>query len=285
MTVLDADFRFICDLVRDRSAMSLGPGKEYLAMSRLTPVAHRAGLATISDLVSSMRTNVYSPLRDAVVEALTTNETSFFRDVYPFESLRTDILPETITRNSEHRTITIWSAGCATGQEPYSIAMMIRQHFPELSSWNVTILASDISKDALKKAREGSFDQMEVNRGLPAASLLRHFDRDGSRWRIKDSVRELVTFEHRNLIDYTPPLTIDILFLRNVLIYFAPFAREAVLTRLPRVLKPQGVVTVGSAETTMMNRDEFEPRTVGKCVWYRKSATGSREFGEPQTRR
>ena len=179
----EADFEYLRELMHLRAAIVLERGKEYLALSRLEPVARDHGLTTVSELVDKLRTReLTSALHDQVVDALTTNETTFFRDYNPWESLRTLVMPELLARKERTRTLAIWSAGCSSGQEPYSIAMSIREHFPELLTWQLSILGTDIS-GSIHRARAGRYGQLEVNRGLPAHLLVRHFTRAGMEWK------------------------------------------------------------------------------------------------------
>jgi len=280
MTIDKLDFDFICELVHRRTGILLSPGKEYLAVTRLQSLVSEYGFGSIAGLVVQLRARPISPLEELVVEAMVTNETSFFRDLHPFESLRTDILPDVIRRNKDHRSINIWSAGCSSGQEVYSIAMVIREHFPELASWSIFMLATDVSSAVLERAREGLFGQMEVNRGLPAHLLLKYFKQDRVRWEIDDSIRRMVTFKKLNLIEPWRPLPpMDIVFLRNVLIYFAPPTKELVLERAKDVLRTGGHLLLGGSETPLTMDVGYERNPIGKTVWYRKKAPSRRDAG------
>ena len=216
-----------------RAAIVLEPGKEYLALSRLDPVARDMGVGSVSALVAVLRREGdTSPLHDQVIDALTTNETTFFRDFNPFESLRVTVLPELVARKRHTRTLAVWSAGCSSGQEPYSIAMTIRESFPELLSWQLTILGTDISPTVLDRASEGRYGQLEVNRGLPAHLLVRHFTRAGMEWEIEEPIRRMVRFQRHNLVAEWPVLPpFDLILMRNVMIYFDPETKRRVLAR------------------------------------------------------
>ena len=216
-----ADFEFVRDLVRKRSAIVLETEKSYLVESRLTPLARREGFGSISEVVAKLRLSGFSTLHSKVIEAMTTNETSFFRDIQPFEALKKVILADLITKRATTRQIRIWCAACSSGQEPYTVAMLIRENFPQLASWDVKILATDLSTQVLEKAKSGCFNQIEVNRGLPSPYILKYFDRSGMNWQLKDSIREMIEFRPLNLIEAWPVLNpMDIVFIRNVLIYF-----------------------------------------------------------------
>jgi len=267
----ERDFDYIRDLVRDRAAIVLEPGKEYLAVTRLDPVIRRAGLGSVSELVATLREDDDPVLSEQVVDALTTNETTFFRDVYPFESLRSHVLPDLIERKHLSRSLFIWSAGCSSGQEPFSVAMLIREDFPELADWQVTILGTDVSVAMLERARAGRFGQIEVNRGLPADLLVKYFRRSGLDWEIDGSVKEMVRFRHQNLVDPWPALPpMDLVLMRNVMIYFDVTTKQEILARVRDVLAPHGYLLLGTSETTLHLDDAFQRHAVGPTGWYRR---------------
>jgi chemotaxis protein methyltransferase CheR len=269
------DFGFLAALLRERAAIVLEPGKEYLALSRLDPLAREIGCGSVAALVDILRLEpAESELHDRVVDALTTNETTFFRDIEPFETLHTSVLPELIERRARTRTLAIWSAGCSTGQEPYSIAMAIREHFPELATWNLTILGTDISPTVLERARRGRYGQLEVNRGLPAHLLVRHFTRAGMEWEIEESIRRMVRFQRRNLIsDWAGLPPFDIVFMRNVMIYFDVEAKRSVLTQMHGQLAANGYLLLGASETTFNLSEQYERQLDGRTAWYRPLRT------------
>jgi len=254
-----------------RAAIVLDRGKEYLALSRLEPVARDHGLTTVSELVDKLRKReLTSTLHDQVIDALTTNETTFFRDYNPWESLRTLVLPALLERKERSRTLAIWSAGCSSGQEPYSIAMSIREHFPELLTWQLSILGTDISSSVLDRARAGRYGQLEVNRGLPAHLLVRHFTRAGMEWEIEEPIRRMVRFERHNLNDVWPSMPpFDLVLMRNVMIYFEAEAKRQVLAKMHRQLAPHGYLLLGASETTYSLSDDFVREPDGRTAWYR----------------
>ncbi len=264
-------FSYISALVRDRSAIVLEPTKAYLVESRLTPVARQHGMETIDELVDALRKPGLRELTQRVIEAMTTHETSFFRDVHPFDALKTNIIPELIKNRARERTINIWSNACSSGQEPYTIAMIIRESFPELAAWNIRILGSDLSSQILAKAKDGVFNQTEVNRGLPLPLVLKYFQKIGLQWRIKDEIRNMVDFRPVNLVEPWPPTlpAMDIVFLRNVLIYFSPETKTEILRKIRKNLKPDGCLFLGGAETTMNLDVDFRRDPVGKTICYR----------------
>ncbi len=246
------DFDYVCRLVRDQSAIVLEPGKEYLVESRLTPVARQLNLGSIGELVGRLRAGADGVLAGRVVEAMVTTETSFFRDHHPFATLRTAVLPDTIRRRAAERRLDVWCAACSTGQEPYSLAILLREYFPELADWRVNVLATDISRDVLARAREGRYSQFEANRGLPAALLVKHFRQHGSTWELNEDVRRMVEFRELNLARPWPVLPrFDLVFLRNVMIYFDVATKSAILGKVARLLRPDGYLILGGAETTL----------------------------------
>ena len=269
------DFAYLCRLMHERAAIVLEPGKEYLALSRLDPIARHAGVRSVAELVDVLRgEDVASPLHEQVVDALTTNETTFFRDHSPFESLRTHVLPELIEQRRRSRTLAVWSAGCSSGQEPYSIAMAIREYFPELLTWQLSILGTDISPSVLDRARRGRYGQLEVNRGLPAHLLVRHFTRVGMEWEIEEPIRRMVRFERHNLVQGWPTLPpFDLVFMRNVMIYFDRDAKCDVLAKMRRQLSPFGYLLLGASETTYNLSEDFDRELDGRTAWYRPTRT------------
>jgi chemotaxis protein methyltransferase CheR len=269
------DFSYLSQLMHERAAIVLEPGKEYLALSRLDPVAREMGVGSVAALVDVLRgEEASSQLHEQVIDALTTNETTFFRDFNPFESLRTDVLPEVLERKQRSRTLAIWSAGCSTGQEPYSIAMAIREHFPELLTWQLSILGTDISGSVLDRARRGRYGQLEVNRGLPAHLLVRHFTRAGMEWEIEEPIRRMVRFERHNLAEGWPAWPpFDLVLMRNVMIYFDLDAKRDVLSRLVRQLAPHGYLLLGASETTYNLSEDFDRELDGRTTWYRPRRT------------
>jgi len=263
-------FEYICDLVREKSAIVLEASKTYLVESRLNPVARANGLGSIEELVDALRRPSSTKLTQAVIEAMTTNETSFFRDLHPFEALKSEILPKLIDLRARERVLNIWSNACSSGQEVYTIAMLLKENFPELGGWKVRLIASDLSTQILDKAREGIFNQTEVNRGLPLPMLLKNFQKTGLTWQISDELRKMVEFRQVNLVESFPQLPpMDIVFLRNVLIYFSPDTKREILFKVKRVIRPDGFLFLGGAETTMNLDVPFERQQIGKAICYK----------------
>jgi chemotaxis protein methyltransferase CheR len=263
-------FAYIRALVQQHSAIVLEDEKTYLAETRLLPLARREGFQSLNDLVKHLQLAAGAGLRRQVIEALTTNETSFFRDLHPFENMRRTLVPDLIRRRLAERRLSIWCAACSSGQEPYSVAMLLREHFPLLQSWDVRILASDLSTEMIDRARLGRYNQLEVNRGLPARLLVKFFRKDGEEWQVNDDLHRLVEFRPLNLIEALPPLApFDLVLLRNVLIYFDVQVKAEVLGRVRRVLRPDGYLILGGAETTFKLDDAFERVPLDRASCYR----------------
>ena len=274
-TLSPGDFNYIRELIQRRSAIVLEPDKAYLIETRLTPLARQHGFASLQALIASLRINASDSLPHKVVEAITTHETSFFRDIHPFETLKTAVLPELLDKRSPAQPLTIWCAACSSGQEPFSVAMLAHEHFPTLVQGRLRIVASDLSSAILKRAHEGVYSQVEVNRGLPAALRARYFDPQGSCWRLKPKVRRMVDFQQGNLAEPWPSMPpLDVVFMRNVLIYLGLETRKAILAKVRGILKPDGYLFLGASETTLNLDAAFEPVSIGKTVCYQLRQTG-----------
>ena len=267
-------FTFISNLVRRKSAIILESEKSYLVESRLTPVVRELGLLNISELVAELQKPGSQSLNQRVVEAMTTNETSFFRDIHPFTALKDKILPGLIQRRAKEKTITIWSNACSSGQEPYTIAMILAEHFPMLKNWKIRLISSDLSSRILDKARLGVFNQTEINRGLPMNFLLKYFAKDGAQWTIREDIRNMIEFRELNLVEPFPNLLpkMDIVFLRNVLIYFSPETKTEILKKVQAVMHKDSYLFLGGSETTMNLNVRFEREQIGTAVCYRPVA-------------
>lgn len=269
VSITSVEFDYIRKVLREHSAIVLDDGKEYLAEARLGPLVRQEGLQTLSELVAHLQKLPFGRLHTQVVEALATNETSFFRDATPFESLKKVVIPRLMESRNGSRTINIWSAACSTGQEPYSVAMLLRENFLALDSWKVEILATDLSNDVLDRAKEGRYSQLEINRGLPAPMLVKYFVKDGTGWRIKDEIRSMVEFRQLNLVENWPTVQrMDIVLLRNVLIYFDLETRKLVYKRLRQVIGPDGYLLLGGGETPSNLDEGFQRVQYEKCDFY-----------------
>jgi chemotaxis protein methyltransferase CheR len=271
VTVATEQFSYVQQLVQQRSAIVLAADKGYLVDSRLAPLARTLGVKDVNGVVDRLRASRDPKLEQQVVEAMTTNETSWFRDLRPFEALRRHIVPELIKRNASTRQIRIWSAACSTGHELYSVAMMLEETFPELRhGWQVELVGTDLNTEMVRRSTEGLFSTLEVNHGLPASLLVRYFDREGANWRANHSLRQGTRFLTLNLVGSSPVLPIlDVVLLRNVLIYFDVATKRQVHIRTLRQMTPDGYVLLGTAESPNGLCDGLEPVTAEGSVFYR----------------
>jgi chemotaxis protein methyltransferase CheR len=265
----DHEFEVVRRLLLERSAICLEPGKQYLVETRLAPLVRQLKLNSLGELIAQLRGPPDNGLHRQIVEAMVTTESSFFRDHHPFEALRKVVLPDLINRRRDERRLHIWCAASAHGQEPYSVALLLREHFPELAGWKITLLASDISREVLARAREGRYNQIEVNRGLPAALLVKYFEQHGTQWQLQPAVRGMVEFQEINLARPLPALPrMDLILIRNVMIYFEVPTKKAILGRLARLLRPDGYLLLGGAETTFNLDDSYRRVEALKSGFY-----------------
>jgi chemotaxis protein methyltransferase CheR len=269
MTLPATSFDWVRQLVHRESAIVLAPGKEYLVEARLLPIARSMGLPDVGRLVDSVRTRPSPESTRRIVEALTTNETSWFRDGDPFTALASTVLPSLLTARTPAERLRIWSAACSSGQEPYTIAMLLEDALPNAAS-RVAITATDLSRAMVERTRAGRFSQLEVNRGLPAAMLVRHFARAGTEWQVSPSLRRMVTASECNLAAPLPRMgPFDVVYLRNVLIYFDLPTKQAILRRVRALMRPDGWLFLGAAETTLGVDDSWERVVIGRSSAYR----------------
>ena len=268
----DADFYFIANLLKERSGLFLGPEKIYLLDSRLLPIARKHNFAGLEELFNALRLGK-EDLTAEVVDAMTTNETSFFRDQHPFDALRKQVLPGLIKRRENQRSLRIWSAACSSGQEAYSLAMVLRDDFPMLAGWRIEIVGTDLSPSILERARAGVYSTFEVQRGLPIKLLIKHFEETPNGWRVKDELRRDIRFSQTNLLHPITALgSFDIVFCRNVLIYFDVSARHQALRALHRRLQPGGWLLLGHAESLLTLATDFQPLQLQHDLVYRAGA-------------
>lgn len=271
MTLSAADFSFVSGLVRREASIVLGPGKEYLVEARLLPVARQAGAASVGEFLAGVQQRSDPTATRDIVNALTTNETSWFRDREPFTALTESVLPELVRTRSATRRLRVWSAACSSGQEPYSLAITLQQFLP--AGWTYEIVGSDISTEMIARAEAGAFSQVEVNRGLPANLLVHYFERAGAHWRISSSLRRNITFQRLNLAAPLPSMApFDLIFLRNILIYFDVDTKRTVLRNVGKLLRPDGWLFLGAAETTIGIDDSYERVAAGRTSAYRLRA-------------
>jgi chemotaxis protein methyltransferase CheR len=257
--VTPEDFDYLRQLLRERSGLVLSAEKQYLAESRLLPVARKHGVGTLAELVGKLKTHPV-PLIVEVVEAMTTNETFFFRDKLPFEHFRDTIMPALMAARAREKRIRIWCTAASTGQEPYSLAMILQEMGAQLAGFRIEILATDLSGEVLERAKAGVYSPFEVQRGLPIQQLVRFFVQAGERWQIAPELRAMVQFRPLNLLnDFSPLGSFDVVFCRNVLIYLDQPTKIGVLNRLARQMPADGFLALGAAETVVGLTDAFKP--------------------------
>jgi chemotaxis protein methyltransferase CheR len=260
-----------------RTGIALGADQQYLAESRLSPIMRAHGFVTMAPLVEAFEQDDDPGLVQWVVDAMTTNETLFFRDRTPFETFREHVLPSLMELRAATRRLRVWSAACSTGQEAYSVAMTLEEEARALRGWSLDILASDLSIRAVEAARAGSYSQFEVQRGLPTGHLLRYFHRKEESWRINEHLRARVAFRDFNLLwDFAPLGKFDAIFCRNVLMYFEPETRRSVLTRLEKALNPGGFLFLGASEGAAEAGSLFAPVS-GDGVWQVRDSDVTRQ--------
>ena len=273
MTPLDYDFIRKC--LKERSGLVLAGDKQYLVESRLLPVAHRAGIASLAELVIALKDAGADGLMTTVVEAMTTNETFFFRDKTPFDTFRKVVLPALLTARRTMRAVRIWCAAASTGQEPYSLAMVLKEMEPTLAGWRIELLATDLSNEVLEKARQGIYSQFEVQRGLPIQMLIKYFTQVGEMWQIAPDIRAMVKYQQLNLLSAFPYLRpFDLVFCRNVLIYFDQETKIALLDRLATVIAGDGYLVLGAAETVVGLTDSFKTMADKRGLYAPNPRTG-----------
>jgi chemotaxis protein methyltransferase CheR len=270
MACSDSDYAYLRDLVLKQSANLIDPSRNTLFETRLTSLARGAGAADLEGFVSMLRMHEPAQLHRAVAEAMTINETSFFRDVKPFEGLRTHVMPRLIESNAAQRKLRIWSAASSTGQEAYSVAMLIMEDFPELARWDIKIIGTDISRHVVEYARRGRYRRIEVNRGLRARLLVKYFQRDEEEWEISPKIRAMCDFQVANLCAPLPSLPVfDIVMLRNVLLYFPQQDRSLVFSDVYRQMSRHGSLVLGNAEQAEDSTNLFQPEFGPDWYFYR----------------
>jgi chemotaxis protein methyltransferase CheR len=257
--VTPQEYEYVCKILKERSGLLLAADKQYLIESRLLPLARRAGLSGIADLVLKMKSGADALIVE-VVEAMTTNETFFFRDKIPFDNFKDTIVPDLIKARAGRKSLRVWCAAASTGQEPYSLAMLLKEMGPALNGWRVEIVATDLSQEVLEKSKSGIYSQFEVQRGLPIQMLVKHFDQVGEFWQIKPEVRSMVQFRQLNLLkDFSHLGKFDVIFCRNVLIYFDQETKIDVFSRLLKANETDGYLLLGAAETVVGLTNAYRP--------------------------
>ncbi len=272
-TATAADYSYLRQLVFEFSQNVLDPSRDYLFEARLSRLLRNQGMTQMEELVHKLRSRRDPALERAIAEAMTINETSFFRDLRPFETLRTVLLPRLIESRRRTHTLRFWSAACSTGQEAYSLAMLLLEHFPMLVNWNLSIEGTDLNGEVVERAQAGRYHRIEINRGLPARCVVRFFDHVGEDWVVKPEVRKLCNFRQANLCGPQLPFyrstdRFDVIFLRNVMLYFSQETRRTLLAGIHRVLAPDGVLFLGSSEQPA-DPSLWSPVLSGGTCYYR----------------
>ncbi len=270
MPLAPAEFDFVRRMVAERAGIVLSSTQGYLVESKLNAVVQTTGLHSIEELMTDLRRGASSRLRERVAEAMTINETSFFRDIHPFDALRSAIIPAIAAARKSERKLSIWCAASSSGQEPYTMAIILAEHFPELADWNVKILATDLSDEMLARSREGIYTQFEVNRGLPVRLLVKYFDRKGTDWQVREPLRKMIEFRKLNLTMPWPALPIfDFVSIRNVLIYFDNASKRSIFEHIRTHIRSDGYMLLGGSETLLGLNVPFGRHEVDKSVFYR----------------
>jgi len=268
-----SDFDLYKDLLKEKSGLTLTPDKSYLLDSRLTPVSRKWGYASLEAMTMVMRGNPDKELLKDVIEAMTTNETSFFRDLKPFDQFRDVIVPHLIKTRPGKR-VRIWCAAASTGQEPYSLCMTIKEMGPKLAGWNFDIVGTDISTEVLDTAKKGEYSQFEVQRGMPITMLVKYFEQKGDRWHLKQDIKSMVQYKYFNLLDPMAALgKFDIIFCRNVLIYFDRDTKAKVLESMSALLPDDGFLLLGGAETVLGITSAFKPMDNTRGIYIKPQST------------
>jgi len=254
------DFDLLSSILKERSGLVLSEDKIYLLESRLTPIARQRGLETLDDLIGQIRLHRKEDLLNDITEAMTTNESFFFRDNTPFDLFKDTVLPELLVSRAQTKRVRIWCAAASTGQEPYSLGIILKEMQDKLAGWNFEIIGTDISQQVLDKAKAGIYSQFEVQRGMPIKLLMKYFTQAGEMWQISEEIRNMVTYRPFNLLSNLSSLgTFDVIFCRNVLIYFDQETKSQVLERMRNQITNDGTLFLGSAETVLGLTDKFKP--------------------------
>lgn len=280
MSLSQASFDFVRTVLRERSAHSLEDDKEYLVETRLLPLARRQGFKSVEELVLQLRRRKSEKLLVEIVEAMTINETSFFRDESAFNAMRQHVLPELVRQRADLRCLNIWSASCSSGQEPFSVAMLLRQHFPAIAGWNIRLLASDLSKAMLTRAKRGVYSDLEISRGVSTELREIYFQKREDGWHIHSDLRRMVEFHQINLSGPWPEMPpLDLVLLRNVLIYFDTPTKQQILDKICRIIHPNGYLVLGGAESTLHLDARFVPVSFENVSFFRLRSSISETRG------
>ncbi len=270
------DFDFISALLKERSGLVLTKEKTYLLESRLMPVARKSGLKGLDELVDTVRRTKPEPLIRDITDAMTTNESFFFRDTKPFDLFRDHTLTHLLSARPERKSFRIWCAAASTGQEPYSLAMILKEQAAKLAGWKTEIIGTDLSREVLARAKSGLYSQFEVQRGLPITLLVKYFEKKEDQWQIKPDIRAMVQYKELNLLHDLKPLgTFDVVFCRNVLIYFDQQTKGSILENISMIMPDDGVLYLGGAETVLGISDKFKPLPGQRGVYCKATAPAS----------
>ena len=271
MSMTPSNFQYFCQRLRDLSGIVIEENKLYLVESRMLPLVRAHKLDGLDALVDKLRRAESGPLAHEIVDAMTTNETSFFRDSHPFQTLRSHILPKLMEAKAKEKEITIWCGATSSGQEPYSILMTIDAHFPELlRDWNFRMIGTDISPSMLARVKDGVYSQLEVNRGLPATMLVKYFSKIGNAWQISEEFRDRLELKELNLTgEWSRLPKCDLVMMRNVLIYFDQPTKRAVMSKVRKVLSPEGYLMLGAAESALSFEENFQRERVASTTLFR----------------
>lgn len=266
-------FDALCEYLHRSSGLVMEQSKKYLVESRVMPIVRREKLSGLDELVLLLQRGGSPKIAKDVIEAMTINETYFFRDKSPFDQFRSVMLPALIAARQNEKRLRLWSAAASTGQEAYSLAMILDEHAARMPGWKIEIIGTDLSDGVLEKARKGVYSQFEVQRGLPTPMLLRHFNQIGDSWQISDAMRSKVTFRQMNLLsDYTALGRFDVIFCRNVLIYFDAARKTDILTRMSRILAPDGFLTLGASESLIGLKTDLVAHAEHRGIFMRANA-------------
>ncbi len=274
------DFSFFTKYIYDQTGLVLGPDKMYLIESRLAPLARKYNVANIDLLVGQLRASKTADLQRDIVDAMMTNESFFFRDGKPFEQFRQLVLPGLLQSRATKKSFRIWCAAASTGQEPYTLAMILKEEAAKLNGWRVDIVGTDISHEALERAKSGLYTQFEVQRGLPIQLLVKYFKQQGDKWQIAPEIRTAVQYRSFNLLsDFAGLGSFDVIFCRNVLIYFDQKTKGTILDRMAKLLPTDGLLYLGGAETVLGVTERFQPMQGQRGIYQVVAPGGAAKVG------
>jgi chemotaxis protein methyltransferase CheR len=262
------NFNWLCRYLLDNTGLVLGPDKLYLVESRLSPVARKFNTRDLDGLAETLRSGKNAELQRDVIDAMMTNESFFFRDGKPFDQFKQVVLPRLLQNRAAQKSFRIWSAACSTGQEPYTLAMILKEEQAKLAGWRIEIVGTDLSRDALDRAKQGAYSQFEVQRGLPITLLVKYFTQVGDRWQISPELKTNISFRELNLLsDFTSLGTFDVVFCRNVLIYFDQPTKTKILEKISRMMPSDAVLYLGGAETVLGVTEKFAPMPAQRGIY------------------